>query len=320
MPARPGLGSLRHAAAGLKGMGPLHSVRTLWTGKSGPDKWWVSAAQLSAGSVALSELLAGEREMHMTVSAGTGAAAGAHALPSPAGDGLRAITWTSQDSGGSKGSAAHSSLHPCWRQTCCWGLAPCLSATSGPGQRLVLSPTLPPPAPPHRHQPSTAKRPAGPLDPALMLAGVGATLARDVPFSAIYWGSLEPIRRSLLPSDQGATAGQILAANCCAGGLGGAAAAAITTPLVPPVQQLQAGQHPLSACCHKGLHVVLGCRFTWTRRPMSSCPGRACRLQSGRTTGPGPAQPVPCGQLRGCMGTACCLRCTWWPARVCAPP
>ena len=144
--------------------------------------------------------------------------------------------------GGSKGAAGHSSLHAFWLQTCCWGLAPCLSATSGLCQHSVLSPTLPPPAPPHRHQPSTARRPAGPLDPALMLAGVGATLARDVPFSAIYWGSLEPIRRSLLPSDQGATAGQVLAANCCAGGLGGAAAAAITTPLVLPFQQLQAGQ------------------------------------------------------------------------------
>lgn len=29
--------------------------------------------------------------------------------------------------------------------------------------------------------------------------GVGATLARDVPFSALYWGMVEPIRAALLP-------------------------------------------------------------------------------------------------------------------------
>ena len=34
-----------------------------------------------------------------------------------------------------------------------------------------------------------------------MWTGVGATLARDVPFSAIYWQLLEPTRRALLPAD-----------------------------------------------------------------------------------------------------------------------
>ena len=33
-----------------------------------------------------------------------------------------------------------------------------------------------------------------------MWTGVGATLARDVPFSAIYWQLLEPTRRALLPT------------------------------------------------------------------------------------------------------------------------
>jgi solute carrier family 25 protein 39/40 len=32
-----------------------------------------------------------------------------------------------------------------------------------------------------------------------MWTGVGATLARDVPFSALYWGMVEPIRGALLP-------------------------------------------------------------------------------------------------------------------------
>ena len=41
-------------------MGPLHSVRTLWTGKSLPNKGCVVPAPLSAGSGAGCEMLAGE--------------------------------------------------------------------------------------------------------------------------------------------------------------------------------------------------------------------------------------------------------------------
>ena len=41
------------------------------------------------------------------------------------------------------------------------------------------------------------------------LAAAGATMARDVPFSAIYWGSLEPIRRMLLPRDAPASHSQV---------------------------------------------------------------------------------------------------------------
>jgi solute carrier family 25 protein 39/40 len=39
-----------------------------------------------------------------------------------------------------------------------------------------------------------------------MWTGVGATLARDVPFSALYWGLVEPIRTTLLPPPHGASA------------------------------------------------------------------------------------------------------------------
>jgi len=62
--------------------------------------------------------------------------------------------------------------------------------------------------------------------------GVGATLARDVPFSAIYWGLLEPIRGGLLPTEGNTpTRSQTLTANLVAGTLAGGAAAAVTTPL-----------------------------------------------------------------------------------------
>lgn len=61
--------------------------------------------------------------------------------------------------------------------------------------------------------------------------GVGATLARDVPFSAIYWGLLEPVRHSMVPAQGQATKSDILTANLVSGSLAGAAAAAVTTPL-----------------------------------------------------------------------------------------
>ena len=70
---------------------------------------------------------------------------------------------------------------------------------------------------------------------ALVWSGVGATLARDVPFSAVYWGLLEPIRHAMLPADGSViTPAQTIAANVVAGSLGGASAAVITQPLVSP--------------------------------------------------------------------------------------
>jgi hypothetical protein len=75
-------------------------------------------------------------------------------------------------------------------------------------------------------------------------AGVGATLARDVPCSAAYWGMLEPIRRGLLPSDgSAATPSRTIAVNMLAGGIGGAAASAMTQPLVSHTYPL-----PLNLC------------------------------------------------------------------------
>lgn len=62
--------------------------------------------------------------------------------------------------------------------------------------------------------------------------GVGAQLARDVPFSAICWSTLEPLRRKLLSlvGEEG-NAVSILGANFSAGFVAGSIAAAATCPL-----------------------------------------------------------------------------------------
>ncbi|XP_071707057.1 mitochondrial carrier protein MTM1-like [Rutidosis leptorrhynchoides] len=63
--------------------------------------------------------------------------------------------------------------------------------------------------------------------------GLGAQLARDVPFSAICWSTLEPVRRRLLSLVGGdeANAASVLGANFSAGFVAGSLAAAATCPL-----------------------------------------------------------------------------------------
>lgn len=79
--------------------------------------------------------------------------------------------------------------------------------------------------------------------------GVGATLARDVPFSGLYWAMVEPIRRSLVPPGGARSELEVCAANVVAGGLAGGVSGAITTPLdvVKTRTQLAMGRaHPLA--------------------------------------------------------------------------
>ncbi|XP_016509458.1 mitochondrial carrier protein MTM1 isoform X1 [Nicotiana tabacum] len=66
----------------------------------------------------------------------------------------------------------------------------------------------------------------------LLWTGLGAQLARDVPFSAICWSTLEPVRRKLLGlvGDE-ASATTVLGANFSAGFIAGSLAAATTCPL-----------------------------------------------------------------------------------------
>ncbi|XP_071691072.1 mitochondrial carrier protein MTM1-like isoform X2 [Rutidosis leptorrhynchoides] len=62
--------------------------------------------------------------------------------------------------------------------------------------------------------------------------GLGAQLARDVPFSAICWTTLEPVRRQLLVMSGDRTSPvAVLGANFSAGFVAGSLAAAFTCPL-----------------------------------------------------------------------------------------
>ncbi|KAK4480713.1 hypothetical protein RD792_013795 [Penstemon davidsonii] len=78
--------------------------------------------------------------------------------------------------------------------------------------------------------------------------GLGAQLARDVPFSAICWSTLEPVRRKLLGvvGDQ-ANAASILGANFSAGFVAGSIAAAATCPLDVAKTRRQIEKDPIRA-------------------------------------------------------------------------
>ncbi|XP_059651289.1 mitochondrial carrier protein MTM1-like isoform X2 [Cornus florida] len=66
----------------------------------------------------------------------------------------------------------------------------------------------------------------------ILWTGLGAQLVRDVPFSAICWSTLEPVRRRILRwvGDE-TSAANVVGANFCAGFFAGITAAAATCPL-----------------------------------------------------------------------------------------
>lgn len=94
----------------------------------------------------------------------------------------------------------------------------------------------------------------------------GATLARDVPFSALYWSGLEPIRRAMLPVNSRPSQAQIMTANFVAGTVGGGLAAAVTTPLDVVKTRLQV--HPALQGCKEVLKLPatssVACKETGT--------------------------------------------------------
>ncbi|XVF22425.1 hypothetical protein REPUB_Repub12eG0171200 [Reevesia pubescens] len=82
----------------------------------------------------------------------------------------------------------------------------------------------------------------------ILWTGLSAQLARDVPFSAICWATLEPMRRKLLVSmSDEAGAGSILGANFAAGFVAGSIAATVTCPLDVVKTRRQIEKYPAKA-------------------------------------------------------------------------
>ncbi|XP_061348118.1 mitochondrial carrier protein MTM1 isoform X2 [Gastrolobium bilobum] len=83
----------------------------------------------------------------------------------------------------------------------------------------------------------------------VLWTGMGAQLARDVPFSAICWSTLEPTRRKLLNLVGGddATALSVLGANFSAGFVAGTIAAGATCPLDVAKTRRQIERDPVRA-------------------------------------------------------------------------
>ncbi|KAH9290493.1 hypothetical protein KI387_034610 [Taxus chinensis] len=82
----------------------------------------------------------------------------------------------------------------------------------------------------------------------VLWTGVGAQLARDVPFSAICWATLEPVRRYILGMvGDDAKAVNILGANFSAGFVAGSIAAAATCPLDVAKTRRQIEKDPMKA-------------------------------------------------------------------------
>ncbi|KAI8564964.1 hypothetical protein RHMOL_Rhmol03G0223900 [Rhododendron molle] len=82
----------------------------------------------------------------------------------------------------------------------------------------------------------------------LLWTGLGAQLARDVPFSAICWSTLEPVRRRLLSVTGDETnVVTVLGANFSAGFVAGSLAAAATCPLDVAKTRRQIEKDPVRA-------------------------------------------------------------------------
>jgi solute carrier family 25, member 39/40 len=115
--------------------------------------------------------------------------------------------------------------------------------------------------------------------------GVGATLARDVPFSGLYWAMVEPIRKNLLPPEGATSEMEVMMANVAAGGISGGLSGAITTPLdvVKTRTQLQMGtEHPVLRTLANILETegAAGLFSGWSARAAKAAPACAIVLSA----------------------------------------
>jgi len=128
--------------------------------------------------------------------------------------------------------------------------------------------------------------------------GFAATLARDVPFTAIYWCCVEAMRERLLknhaqaaglpvlgslpasPSGRTAQLTHVFAANLTAGALSGAFAAALTTPFDVVKTRMQTSSTPsrsriAAAMAASSRGSSSGGRGTWVLHGATQAPGSA---------------------------------------------
>lgn len=115
--------------------------------------------------------------------------------------------------------------------------------------------------------------------------GVGATLARDVPFSGLYWAMVEPIRTNILPPTGATSEMEVMMANVAAGGISGGVSGAITTPLdvVKTRTQLKMGtDHPVlrSLSSIMKQEGITGLYSGWSARAAKAAPACAIVLSA----------------------------------------
>lgn len=101
---------------------------------------------------------------------------------------------------------------------------------------------------------STSPRPGFLSRAAFLWRGTAATLARDVPFSALYWAGLEPFRSALMAASGGGSDGTtvidpwtVTRVNLLSGSASGAVAAALTTPFDVVKTRLQVAHDSAAA-------------------------------------------------------------------------